>query len=71
MKRDIKVLNNKLERHHGRLDKIEELEEPGVLLLGETSKLAIPLVNLVIQELLPDCNGHLKLGVVVVDYCPT
>ena len=48
MKIDIKVLINKLDRHHGRLTNIKDRGKPGGRLLGESSELARPSVNLVI-----------------------
>ena len=71
MKRDTKVLSTKPDRHHVRLAKLEERGKPGGRVLGETSKLARPSVNLVIQELLPNRGGSIKIGVVMVEDCPT
>ena len=39
--------------------------------MGELSKLARPLINLVTQELLLDRDGFIKIGVVVAEDCPT
>ena len=65
MKRDIKGLSTKSDRHYDRLTKLEERGEPRGQVLGEPSKIARPLVNLVIRELLLDRDGSLKIGEVV------
>ena len=39
--------------------------------MGEPSTIACPKVNLFIQELLPDRNGSLKIGVLVAEDWPT
>ena len=71
MKKYIKVLSTKSDRHHDRLAKLEEWGKPKGWILGEPLKISRPLVNLVVQELLPDQDGSLKIGVVVAEDWPT
>ena len=71
MKRDIKVLITKSDRNQGNMANPEYLGKTGGRVLGYPSKLTRPLVNLSIQGLLPDRDGYLKIGLVVVEDFPT
>ena len=71
MKRYIKILITKSYRHHIMMTKLQEWREAGGRTLGEPTELSRPSINLVIQELIPDHNGFLQIGVVVADDFPT
>ena len=62
IKIDIKVLRTKSYRHHDNMTKLKDWGEPRGRKLGHPSKLTRLLVYLVIQGLLPECDGYLKLG---------
>ena len=70
MKRYIRLLSTESDCYHDSLTKIGQRREPGGQVLGDPSKLAHYLVNLVILYLLPDRDGSLKIGVVVAEDCP-